>query len=93
MFLGVPFNIASYSLLTHIIACECGLDVGDFVWVGGDCHIYNNHFDAVKEQLSRKERSLPTLQFTTKKIADYIVDDFVLEGYDPYPAIKAEMAV
>lgn len=93
MFLGVPFNIASYSLLTHIIGRECGLDVGDFIWVGGDCHIYNNHFDAVKEQLSRKEKSLPTLQFKTKKIADYIVDDFVLEGYDPYPAIKAEMAV
>lgn len=93
MFLGVPFNIASYSLLTHIIARECDLDVGEFIWVGGDCHIYNNHFDAVQEQLARTERSLPTLKFETKKIANYVVDDFVLEGYDPYPAISAPMAV
>ena len=93
MFLGVPFNIASYSLLTHIIARECNLNVGDFVWVGGDCHIYNNHFDAVREQLSRDERQLPTLKFETKKIADYVVDDFVLEGYNPHPSINAPMAV
>ena len=93
MFLGVPFNIASYSLMTHIIARECNLDVGDFVWVGGDVHIYNNHFDAVREQLSREERALPTLKFETKKIADYVVDDFVLEGYNPHPSISAPMAV
>jgi thymidylate synthase len=93
MFLGVPFNIASYSLLTHIIARECGFEVGEFVWVGGDCHIYNNHFDAVNEQLSRTPRQLPTLKFDQKKIADYTVDDFVLENYNPDPAIKAEMAV
>lgn len=93
MFLGVPFNIASYSLLTHIIARECGLGVGDFVWVGGDCHIYNDHFDAVEEQLSRTERPLPTLKFETKPIDQYKVDDFVLEGYDPHPSIKAKMAV
>jgi thymidylate synthase len=93
MFLGVPFNIASYSLLTHIIARECGFEVGEFVWVGGDCHIYNNHFDAVNEQLSRTEKTLPTLKFNQKKIADYTVDDFVLENYNPDPAIKAEMAV
>jgi thymidylate synthase len=94
MFLGVPFNIASYSLLTHIIARECGLNVGDFVWTGGDCHIYNNHFDAVEEQLSREPKQLPTLMFTTgKKIADYTVDDFMLDNYNPDPAIKAEMAV
>ncbi len=93
MFLGVPFNIASYSLLTHIIARECNLEVGDFVWSGGDCHIYNNHIDAVKTQLSRTDMPLPTLVFETKKIADYVVDDFVLEGYNPHPAISAPMAV
>jgi len=94
MFLGVPFNIASYSLLTHILARECGLKVGDFVWTGGDCHIYNNHFDAVEEQLSREPKPLPTLMFTEgKKIADYTVDDFILDNYNPDPAIKAEMAV
>jgi thymidylate synthase len=93
MFLGVPFNIASYSLLTHIIARECGFKVGEFVWVGGDCHIYNNHVDAVNEQLSRTEKALPALKFDQKKIADYTVDDFVLENYNPDPAIKAEMAV
>lgn len=94
MFLGVPFNIASYSLLTHIIARECGLKVGDFVWTGGDCHIYNNHFDAVREQLSREERDLPTLFMTVgKKWNEYTMDDFVLDGYNPWGPIKAEMAV
>lgn len=94
MFLGVPFNIASYSLLTHIIARECGLKVGDFVWTGGDCHIYANHVDAVKEQLKREERTLPTLMMTVgKRWNEYVLEDFVLEGYDPHPAIKAEMAV
>jgi thymidylate synthase len=94
MFLGVPFNIASYSLLVHIIARECGFKVGDFVWTGGDCHIYNNHVDAVEEQLSREPKALPILVFTEgKKIAEYKVDDFVLQNYDPDPAIKAEMAV
>jgi len=94
MFLGVPFNIASYSLLTHIIARECGLKVGDFIWTGGDCHIYNNHFDAVREQLSREERPLPTLMMTAgKQWNEYVLEDFVLDGYDPHPAIKAEMAV
>ena len=93
MFLGVPFNIASYSLLTHIIAQEVGLEVGEFIWTGGDVHIYKNHFDAVKEQLSRTEKALPTLKFEKKEILNYKVDDFVLENYDPMPAIKAEMAV
>jgi len=94
MFLGVPFNIASYSLLTHIIARECNLKVGDFVWTGGDCHIYNNHFDAVKEQLNREEKPLPRLYITAdKQFGEYTIDDFVLDGYDPHPAIKADMAV
>jgi thymidylate synthase len=94
MFLGVPFNIASYSLLTHIIARECSLKVGDFVWTGGDCHIYNNHVDAVQEQLARTPKELPTLFITEdKKIADYVVDDFILDNYNPDPAIKADMAV
>jgi thymidylate synthase len=94
MFLGVPFNIASYSLLTHIIARECNLKVGDFIWTGGDCHIYNNHVDAVNEQLSRTPKELPTLFITEgKKIADYVVDDFLLDNYNPDPAIKADMAV
>jgi thymidylate synthase len=94
MFLGVPFNIASYALLTHIIARECGLKVGDFVWTGGDCHIYTNHIDAVKEQLSREERALPTLFMTVnKKFNEYTMEDFVLENYHPHPAIKADMAV
>jgi thymidylate synthase len=94
MFLGVPFNIASYSLLTHIIARECNLKVGDFIWTGGDCHIYNNHIDAVNEQLSRTPKESPTLFITEgKKIADYVVDDFLLDNYNPDPAIKADMAV
>jgi thymidylate synthase len=94
MFLGVPFNIASYSLLTHIIARECNLKVGDFVWTGGDCHIYNNHISAVNEQLARTPKDSPTLFISeNKKIADYKIDDFYLENYNPDPAIKADMAV
>jgi len=94
MFLGVPFNIASYSLLTHIIAKECDLDVGEFIWIGGGCHIYNTHISAVKEQLTRTPKMLPKLVMSNnKKIKEYVVSDFILENYNPYPAIKVEMAV
>ena len=94
MFLGVPFNIASYSLLTHIIARECDLYVGDFIWTGGDCHIYNNHMEAVTEQLTRTPKELPQLFISVgKKWNNYNIDDFVLSNYDPMPSIKAEMAV
>lgn len=94
MFLGVPFNIASYSLLTHILARECGLGVGEFIWSGGDCHIYANHVDAVKQQLARAPRPLPVLSIREdRSLGEYGVDDFKLIGYDPHEPIKAEMAV
>ena len=95
MFLGVPFNIASYSLLTHMVAQVCGLGVGDFVWTGGDCHIYNNHFDAVNDQLSRKPTPLPTLTINAgvDSIDDFKMLDFNLLGYNPQETIKAPMAV
>lgn len=97
MFLGVPFNIASYSLLTHMFAQILKLKVGDFVWTGGDCHIYQNHFDAVKEQLSRTPSAGPTLQmplFTNlEEIISTRVSNYKLIGYNPQEAIKAPMAV
>lgn len=97
MFLGVPFNIASYSLLTHILASITGLKVGEFVWTGGDCHIYNNHTSQVLQQMSRKPSKLPQLQmpeFTSlEEVLNSSIEDYALENYAPLPTIKAEMAV
>lgn len=95
IFLGVPFNIASYSLLTHMLAQQCDLGVGDFVWTGGDCHIYNNHFDQVRLQLSREPRPYPKLVIKRRpdSIFDYRYEDFEIVGYDPHPHIKAPVAV
>lgn len=93
--LGVPFNIASYSLLTHMIAQVCDLDVGEFIWSGGDCHIYLNQIDGIKEQLKREPRPLPTLWINPeiKEIENFKVDDFKLIGYDPHPSITFDFAV
>ena len=93
MFLGVPFNIASYSLLIHIIAEECKLGVADFIHSLGDFHIYEEHFDQVKIQLTREPKKLPTLKFLSKKISDYKTSDFELHNYDPHPKILAPMNV
>ncbi|AZU98193.1 thymidylate synthase [Salmonella phage SE_PL] len=95
LFLGVPFNIASYSLLTHMLAQVCDLEVGEFVWMGGDCHIYQNHVEQVKEQLSRTPKELPTL-WMDKSITDidsFTMSSFKLENYNPDAIIKAPMAV
>ena len=93
MFLGVPFNIASYSLLTHIIANECNLQIDEFIHTLGDFHIYHEHFDQVINQLKRKPRKKPTLNFKPNNIFSYKISDFELIDYDPYPAIKAKMNV
>ena len=94
VFLGVPFNIASYALLTMMIAKECGLQVGEFIHTLGDAHLYLNHLEQAAEQLSRNTRALPrmTLKGDNKSIFDYTYDDFELEGYDPHPAIKAPLS-
>jgi thymidylate synthase len=95
IFLGVPFNIASYALLTLMVAQVCGLKPGDFVHTLGDAHLYLNHLDQTREQLARAPRSLPTMKINpgVKNILDFKYEDFTLEGYDPYPAIKAPVAV
>ncbi|SOC15174.1 thymidylate synthase [Ureibacillus xyleni] len=94
-FLGLPYNISSYALLTYLLAHECGLDVGELIFTGADTHIYLNHLEQVKEQLSREPRALPTLKLNPDKqsIFDFEIEDIVLEGYDPHPAIKAPVAV
>lgn len=95
VFLGLPFNIASYAMLTHMLAQQCDLQVGEFIWTGGDVHIYKNHFTQVEELLQRDPKALPRLHFKRRpeSLFDYKFDDFVITGYDPHPPIKAPVAV
>ena len=94
LFLGVPFNIASYALLTHMVAEQCDLRVGDFIWTGGDCHIYNDHREQVELQLTREPRAYPKLLIKRRpeSIFDYVYEDFGVEGYDPHPAIAGKVS-
>ncbi len=95
IFLGVPFNIASYALLTHMVAQQTDLAVGDFIWTGGDCHLYNNHLEQAQLQLTRDTLPLPRLIIARRpaSLFDYQFEDFVIEGYESHPAIKAPVAV
>lgn len=94
-FIGAPYNFASYAMLTMMIAQVCGLEPGEFVWTGGDCHIYLNHLEMVREQLKRPIRQAPRLTLNPERtdLFDFEYDDFCLEGYDPHPAISAPVAV
>ncbi len=94
LFLGVPFNIASYALLTHMVAAQTGLEVGDFVWTGGDCHIYDDHLEQVNEQLSRDAYPYPTLELKERdSIFDYTFEDVVVHDYQHHPAIAGKVSV